>query len=75
MSSKADIWSAGAILYYMTYGREPEQNSPRPPYRVSPTNSPSVADVLNGCLQRNSEMRGSHTWLATHPYSADPSSL
>jgi serine/threonine protein kinase len=72
VTSKADIWSAGAILYYMTYGKPPFQDSSLPPPHSYPTRSANVADILNHCLQQNVQQRGSHSWLARHPYTSDP---
>ena len=75
VSSKADIWSAGAILYNMTYGGPPFEESSHPPHHSNPTRSANVADVLNHCLRVNVQQRGSHSWLARHPYTADPQAL
>jgi serine/threonine protein kinase len=72
ITSKADIWSAGAILYHMTYGEAPLQDSPQPPRFSPPTRSANVADILHHCLQHNIQQRGSHSWLANHPYTRDP---
>ncbi|CAF3519336.1 unnamed protein product [Adineta steineri] len=67
ITSKADIWSVGAILYFMTYGKRPEYETPQPPVGVSPTRSSLVQDVLNRCLQRNPNRRPDHRWLVQHP--------
>jgi len=75
ITSKADIWSAGAILYHMAYGVPPFQNSPAPPSDLNRTSSPNVEDVLIHCLQPDPYQRGSHSWLARHPYTMNPSVL
>jgi serine/threonine protein kinase len=67
VTSKADIWSAGAVLYYLTYGIPPIDSSSQPPPGVRPTRCSLVQDVLNHCLQRNPNQRASHHWLAQHP--------
>jgi serine/threonine protein kinase len=72
ITSKADIWSAGAILYHMTYGEPPLQGSSRPPLDSYPTRSANVADIINRCLQEDPRQRGSHHWLAKHPYTINP---
>lgn len=71
VTSKADIWSAGAILYHMTYGVEPRAGS-YPPPPLPPTRSANVNSILSHCLQVNPHQRASHRWLASHPYTSDP---
>src|SRR5271155_2441341 len=75
ITSKADIWSAGAILYHMTYGQPPLQGSSHPPSDSVPTRSTNVDNILNHCLQENPRQRGSHHWLAKHPYTTNPTVL
>jgi serine/threonine protein kinase len=75
ITPKADIWSAGAILYNMTYGTPPVENSSFPPERVNRTGSANVAEVLDRCLQENVHHRASHKWLARHPYTTNPAVL
>ncbi|UJR38642.1 hypothetical protein I4U23_031307 [Adineta vaga] len=67
ITSKADIWSAGAILYFMTYGKRPVYETTKPPNGVPPTRSHHVQDVLHHCLQRNPNRRPDHQWLVEHP--------
>jgi serine/threonine protein kinase len=75
ITSKADIWSAGAILYNMTYGDLPREDSSRPPYGSRPTRSTNVEDILYNCLQVDEYRRGSHSWLARHPYTINPTAF
>jgi serine/threonine protein kinase len=67
ITTKADIWSAGAILYYLTYGTKPIYWNSKSPPGVPPTRSTLVQDVLHHCLQRNINQRADHHWLAQHP--------
>ncbi|CAF1260950.1 unnamed protein product [Adineta ricciae] len=67
ITSKADIWSIGAILYYTTYGKSPVHESPRAPMGIPPTQSNLVQSVLYHSLQRNPYRRVDHHWLIEHP--------
>lgn len=67
VTSKADIWSAGAILYYLTYGNVPLYPSPTCPIGSLPTRSTLVRDILHNCLVIDPNQRQSHEWLAEHP--------
>ena len=75
ISSKADIWSVGALLYYATYGTAPIHNSSRPPSDRHRRQPSYVTDVLYHCLQADPKKRGSHNWLVQHPYTTDPRAL
>ncbi len=75
ITSKADIWSAGAILYHMTYGQPPLEGSHYPPPGSLRTRSPDAENILHHCLQENPHKRGSHDWLAKHPYTTNPTVL
>ncbi|CAF1492428.1 unnamed protein product [Adineta ricciae] len=67
ITSKADVWSAGAILYHITYGKPPMFESARPPLGVLPTRSRSIQEVLDRCLQQIASRRPDHQWLVHHP--------
>ncbi len=73
ITSKADIWSLGAILYYLTYGFAPQFLSSQPPPGHRPTHSALVQDVLHHSLQVNPHRRASHQWFAQHPLTVGPS--
>lgn len=75
VTSKADVWSAGVILYQMTYGIPPPYPSAQPPPRSHGTRSGNVEQILNGCLQYDAHRRVSHNWLAQHPYTNNRSAL
>jgi serine/threonine protein kinase len=68
---KVDIWSIGAILYYMTYGKEsnwnPENRNWEPPYGHCP-----VQDLLIKTLQYKMENRPDIGVLMRHPYTLLP---
>ncbi|CAF0746667.1 unnamed protein product [Adineta ricciae] len=70
ITTKADIWSAGGILYYMTYGSKPYYRSPLPPPNSATTRSVLVQEVIHHCLRRNLHRRANHQWLAQHPLSS-----
>lgn len=59
----------------MTYGDAPLDDSPRPPGEQHITHSHHVADIINRCLQQDPQQRGSHSWLAKHPYTNNPTVL
>ncbi|CAF0959498.1 unnamed protein product [Adineta steineri] len=72
VTSKADIWSVGAILYFLTYGKRPIYETAQAPDGVSQTRSRLVQDILQHCLQRNASRRPDHQWLAQHPLTIPP---
>jgi len=73
---KVDIWSMGAILYYMTYGREPNWNPENrnwePPYGHCPVPDPLVQDLLKKTLQYDMNDRPDINMLIRHPYTRLP---
>lgn len=67
---KADVWSLGAILYYMTYGKPPTYDAPasNPPYGQTPTSDHALRDILHRTLAVNPHHRADITAVLRHPY-------
>ncbi|CAF1354462.1 unnamed protein product [Adineta ricciae] len=75
ITSQADIWSAGSILYYLTYGKTPVYESPRPPSGAPQTKSPLVRNILYYSFQKNPNRRANLPWLVEHPLTKDKYAL
>jgi serine/threonine protein kinase len=69
-SPKADIWSLGAILYYMAYGRPPLYNAfaASPPPGLYPHPDAGLNDVLRQTLVTNPNGRADINTLLYHPF-------
>ncbi len=71
-STKADVWSWGAVLYRMTYNVPPDYNyTPpcyHPPPNQHPARDPHLLDVLRHTLVINPRERRAAPWLAHHSY-------
>jgi serine/threonine-protein kinase TTK/MPS1 len=67
---KADIWSLGAILYYMTYGKPPNYShrASDPPGHQAPTRDHALADILRRTLVPNPHHRADIGAVLRHPY-------
>lgn len=76
---KSDVWSAGIILYEMTYGRPPywdimDRNqkiaaiSSRTPILFSPIPDRYLMDCMKTCLRSNIQRRATARHLRVHPY-------
>jgi serine/threonine protein kinase len=67
---KADIWSLGAILYYMTYGAPPQYSSRAadPPPGQPPTHDRALIDILRRTLAVSPHARADINTVLRHPY-------
>jgi serine/threonine protein kinase len=67
---KADIWSLGAILYYMTYGQPPtySHRAAEPPPGQLPARDPALVDILHRTLVTNPHHRADISAVLRHPY-------
>lgn len=67
---KADIWSLGAILYYMTYGKPPlyRPNAAAPPPGQAPSRDPYLNDILRRTLTLSPHSRADINSVLRHPY-------
>lgn len=70
-SSKADVWSWGAVLYRMTYLVPPDYRPPchHPPKNQHSSRDPNLVDILRYTLVLDPRERAEASWLAQHPYS------
>jgi serine/threonine protein kinase len=67
---KADIWSLGAILYLMTYGKPPtyQRHAADPPLGQLPARDPLLIDILRRTLVLDPHGRANIGELARHPF-------
>ncbi|UJR29125.1 hypothetical protein I4U23_010339 [Adineta vaga] len=69
-TSKADVWSWGAVLYRITYLQPPKYTQPcyQPPKHLVSSKDPNLVDVLKHTLVVNPADRADPPWLARHAY-------
>ena len=67
---KADVWSLGAILYYMTYGEPPQYRTRAadPPSGQEQTTDRPLVDILRRTLALNPRTRISINEVLRHRY-------
>ncbi|CAF1501810.1 unnamed protein product, partial [Adineta steineri] len=70
LTTKADVWSWGAVLYRMTYLVRPDYVAPcyYPPEGQLTTSEAQLFDILRHTLVKNPEKRASVSWLSKHAY-------
>jgi serine/threonine protein kinase len=68
--TKADIWSLGAILYFMIYGLPPSYNhfAANPPPGQFPHPDPELNDILRRTLVLNPHVRADIELVLGHPF-------
>jgi len=69
-TSKADVWSWGAVLYRMTYLEAPDYKPPchHPPKNRNTSRDSQLVDVLRHTLVLDPKDRVDPPWLVRHPY-------
>ncbi|UJR17698.1 hypothetical protein I4U23_004596 [Adineta vaga] len=66
---KADIWSMGAILYYMVYGEHPNYDlGPRPPRGVRPYPDRDLLNMLHRTMVFDPRQRADIHEVMHHPF-------
>lgn len=73
-TSRADVWSWGAVLYRITYSVAPQYDPPchHPPKGQPTSRDLNLIDVLRHTLVPNPNERVDVKWLARHPFSLSP---
>ncbi|CAF1224342.1 unnamed protein product [Adineta ricciae] len=69
-NTKADIWSLGAILYFMVYGQPPmyQRQADQPPRREAIYPDHELNDMLRRTLVLDPNYRADIVEVALHPY-------
>ena len=73
-TSKADVWSWGAVLYRITYLVAPGYEPPchHPPENQHASRDSNLIDILRHTLVPDPRARPDPPWLAQHPYTTTP---
>ncbi|CAF1289088.1 unnamed protein product [Adineta steineri] len=69
-TTKADVWSWGAVLFRMTYMTAPDYFEPcyHPPRHQRQTRDPHLRDILRNTLVIDPRARPDPSWFLDHPY-------
>lgn len=67
---KADVWSLGAILYYMAYGQPPLYTpyAAEPPHGQAPSRDSALVDMLRRTLVLDPHARADIFAVSRHPF-------
>ncbi len=70
---KADVWSIGAILYWINYGDSPrydhrKKNCSHPPIGIPPCKNRDIIDLFQHTIQMDYHRRPDPAWLIQHRF-------
>lgn len=73
-TTRADVWSWGAVLYRITYSAPPDYTPPchHPPKKQSASRNPHLIDIFRHTLVTDPKDRVDPPWFIRHPYTVTP---